>query len=281
VHLEGMEFPDPVLSVVVEPATRADGDRLPLVLARLAAADPTLRVGAEERTGRTMLSGMGELHLEVTVGHLADGGVRVTTGPPAVAHRETVTQPVTGHLLRFARQTGGPGQFAQVVLDVVPAEEAGFTDATTGGRVPREFAAAVGNGVRDALAAGPLGGNPVVGVHVTLVDGLTHPKDSSEAAFRIAGAMATREALALAAPVLLEPVMAVEVVVPEDFLGAVIGDLAARRGTVSGLGERSGVRTVAARVPLAELVGYATVLRSGTQGRGTFTMAPAAYERVG
>ena len=280
VHLEGMEFPDPVLSVAVEPATRADADRLPLVLARLVAADPTLRVGAEERTGRTTLSGMGELHLEVTVGHLADGGVRVTAGPPSVAYRETVTRPVTGHLLRFARQTGGPGQFAQVVVDVAPGES-GFTDATTGGRVPREFAAAVGLGVRDALAAGPLGGNPVVGVHVTLVDGMTHPKDSSEAAFRIAGAMATREALALAAPVLLEPVMAVEVVVPEEFLGTVIGDLSARRGTVSGLGERSGARTVTARVPLAELVGYATGLRSGTQGRGTFTMAPAAYERAG
>jgi elongation factor G len=275
-----MEFPDPVLSVVIEPVTRADADRLPLVLARIAAGDPTLRVGMEERTGRTVLSGMGELHLQVTAGHLADGGVRVTTGPPSVSHRETITQAVTGHVLRFARQTGGPGQFAQVELDVAPAAEAGFTDATSGGRVPREFAAAVGAGVRDALAAGPLGGNPVVGVHVTLVDGLTHPKDSSESAFRIAGAMATREALILAAPVLLEPVMAVEVVVPEEHLGAVIGDLAARRGTVSGLGERYGARTVTARVPLAELVGYATDLRSGTQGRGTFTMTPAAYERA-
>jgi elongation factor G len=282
VRLESMEFPDPVLSVVVEPATRADADRLPLALAKLGSADPTLAVGTEERTGRTVLSGMGELHLEVTIRQLADEhGVRVATGPPSVAYRETVTRPVAGHVHRFARQTGGPGQFAQVMLDLAPYDgEFAFTDATTGGRVPREFAAATARGVRDALAAGPLGDHPVVGVQVTLVDGLTHPKDSSEAAFRTAGAAATREALALAAPVLLEPVMAVEVVVPELFLGTVIGDLAARRGTVTALGERSGARTVAARVPLADLVGYATDLRSSTQGRASFTMTPAAYERV-
>lgn len=282
VRLESIEFPDPVISVVVEPATRADADRLPHALARLVAADPTLHVGTEDRTGRTVLSGMGELHLEVMIGQLVDDhGVRVATGRPSVAYRETITAPVTGHVLRFARQTGGPGQFAQVVLDLAPREDGfRFVDATVGGRVPREFAVATGLGVRDALAAGPLGGHPVVGVQVTLVDGLTHPKDSSEVAFRTAGTLATREALVLAAPVLLEPVMAVEVVVPEEFLGTVIGDLSARRGIVTGLGERSGARTVSARVPLAELVGYATDLRSSTQGRGTFTMTPAAYERV-
>ncbi|MFF5425691.1 MULTISPECIES: elongation factor G [unclassified Streptomyces] len=271
----------PVVSVAVEARRSTDTGRLATALARLTEEDPSLVVRTDPETGQTVLSGMGELHLEVAVEKVRrDRGVEVAVGRPQVAYRETVAKGVSGLLYRHVKQDGGAGQFAHVVIGVEPAgsdEEFAFASAVTGGRVPQEYVRAVEAGCRDALAEGPLGGHPVTGVRVTLTDGATHPKDSSEMAFRTAGRFALREALRASEMTLLEPVADVTVTVPAEFVGAVLGDLAARRGRVTDQANRAGTAVVSATVPLAELFGYASRLRGRTQGRGTFTTRPAGY----
>ncbi|MFE5654650.1 elongation factor G [Streptomyces sp. NPDC056517] len=281
--LEPPTTADPVVSVAVEARRSTDTGRLATALARLTEEDPSLVVRSDPETGQTVLSGLGELHLEVAVEKLRrDRGLEVTVGRPQVAYRETVAKGVTGLLHRHVKQDGGAGQFAHVVIDVEPladTEEAefAFTSAVTGGRVPQEYVRAVEAGCRDALVEGPLGGHPVTGVRVTLTDGATHPKDSSEMAFRTAGRFALREALRASVMALLEPVTDVTVTVPAESVGSVLGDLAARRGRVTDQTTRSGTAVVEATVPLAELFGYASRLRGRTQGRGTFTTRPAGY----
>ncbi|MET7330789.1 elongation factor G [Nonomuraea sp. NPDC005650] len=278
--LEPPATAEPVVSVAVEARRSTDADRLASGLARLAEQDPSLTVRTDAETGQTLLSGMGELHLEVAVEKLRrDHELDVAVGRPQVARRETVARGVSGLLYRHVKQDGGAGQFAHVVLDVEPLDGDGFEFASTvvGGRVPREYVRAVAAGCRDALADGPLGGHPVTGLRVTLTDGATHAKDSSDLAFRTAGRLALREALRACAMELLEPVVEVTVTVPDDAAGGVLGDLAARRGRVSGSTARAGTVVITAVVPLAEVFGYATRLRSRTQGRGTFTTKPAGY----
>ncbi|MFI0086771.1 elongation factor G [Streptomyces bobili] len=281
--LEPPGVADPVVSVAVEPRRGTDADRLASALARLAEEDPSLTVHTDAETGQTVLSGMGELHLEVAVEKIRRAlGLEVNVGRPRVTYRETVGRGVSALVFRHVKQDGGAGQFAHVVLDVEPLEGgfAGgfeFRSAVVGGRVPQEYVRAVEAGCRDALAEGPLGGHAVTGLRVTLTDGATHVKDSSEMAFRTAGRLGLREALRACTMVLLEPVVEVTVTVPEDAVGGVLGDLAARRGRVTGSEVRGGAAVVTATVPLAELFGYATRLRSRTQGRGTFTARPTGY----
>ncbi|MFJ4283167.1 elongation factor G [Streptomyces massasporeus] len=278
--LEPPGVPEPVVSVAVESRRAGDTDRLATALARLTEEDPSLVVRTDPETGQTVLSGMGELHLEVAVEKLRrEWGLEANVGRPRVSYRETVGRGVSGLVFRHVKQDGGAGQFAHVVLDVEPHEEGGFEfrSAVVGGRVPQEYVRAVEAGCRDALAEGPLGGHPVTGLRVTLTDGATHVKDSSDTAFRTAGRLGLREALCACAMVLLEPVVEVTVTVPEDAVGGVLGDLAARRGRVTGSVTRAGAAIVTATVPLAELFGYATRLRSRTQGRGTFTARPTGY----
>ncbi|MGA5304856.1 elongation factor G [Nucisporomicrobium flavum] len=276
VLLEAPATAEPLVSVAVEARRSADAPKLPAVLAALVDEDPSLAVRTDRETGQTLLSGLGELHLEVAVEKMRQAsGLAVTVGRPQIAYRETVVRGVTGMLYRHVKQDGGAGQFAHVVLDVEPLPGTGFefTPAVTGGRVPREYVRAVEAGCREALAEGPLGGHRVVGLRVTLTDGLTHPKDSSEPAFRAAGRFGLRAALRACGMALLEPVAEVTVTAPADALGGVLGDLAARRGQVTA----STVRAITAVVPLAELFGYATQLRSRTRGRGTFSTRPAGY----
>ncbi|NML51177.1 elongation factor G [Streptomyces sp. R302] len=272
----------PVVSMAVEARRSTDTGRLAAGLARLAEEDPSLVVRTDPETGQTVLSGLGELHLEVAVERLRrDRDLEVTVGRPQVAYRETVVKGVTGLLHRHVKQDGGAGQFAHVVIDVQSLEgdeEFAFASAVTGGRVPQEYVRAVEAGCRDALVEGPLGGHQVTGVRVTLTDGATHPKDSSELAFRTAGRAALREALRASVMTVLEPVAEVTVTVPAESVGAVLGDLASRRGRVTDSQVRGGTSVVTATVPLAELFGYATRLRGRTQGRGTFTTRPAGYE---
>ncbi|MCX5052820.1 MULTISPECIES: elongation factor G [unclassified Streptomyces] len=270
---------EPVVSVAVEARTSTDADKLASALARLTEEDPSLVVRTDPETGQTVLSGMGELHLEIAAEKVRRAhGVKVNVGRPRVSYRETVGRGVSGLVFRHVKQDGGAGQFAHVVLDVEPLEDGfEFRSAVVGGRVPQEYVRAVEAGCRDALAEGPLGAHPVTGLRVTLTDGATHVKDSSDTAFRTAGRLGLREALRTCAMVLLEPVVEVTVTVPEDAVGGVLGDLAARRGRVSGSATRGGAAVVTATVPLAELFGYATRLRSRTQGRGTFTARPTGY----
>ncbi|KFG10785.1 elongation factor G [Streptomyces scabiei] len=284
--LEPPSVADPVVSVAVEARRSTDTDRLATALARLAEEDPSLVVRTDPETGQTLLSGMGELHLEVAVEKVRRSqGLDVAVGRPRVACRETIVRGVSGLVYRHVKQDGGAGQFAHVVLDVAPLEAEGdraatgfvFRSTVVGGRVPQEYVRAVEAGCRDALAEGPLGGHPVTGLSVTLTDGATHSKDSSEMAFRTAGRFGLREAMRAAVMGLLEPVADVTVTVPADAVGGVLGDLAARRGRVSDSVARGGSVVVTATVPLAELFGYATRLRSRTQGRGTFTARPAGY----
>ncbi|GHE05648.1 elongation factor G [Streptomyces alanosinicus] len=282
--LEPPRAAEPVVSVAVEARRATDTGRLATALARLAEEDPSLVVRTDPETGQTVLSGMGELHLEVAVEKIRrDGGPEVGVGRPRVAHRETVVEGVSGFVFRHVKQDGGAGQFAHVVLDVAPlGPELGvtgfeFRSAVVGGRVPQEYVRAVEAGCRDALAEGPLAGHPVTGLRVTLTDGSTHVKDSSDTAFRTAGRLGLRAALRACATALLEPVAEVTVTVPEVAVGAVLGDLAARRGRVVGSRTRGGAAVLTATVPLAELFGYATRLRSRTQGRGSFTTRPAGY----
>ncbi|MFF9768021.1 elongation factor G [Streptomyces sp. NPDC014636] len=278
---------EPVVSVAVEARRGTDTGRLAAALARLAEEDPSLVVRTDAETGQTVLSGMGELHLEVAVEKVRrDGGPEVTVGRPRVAYRETVTGGVRGFVFRHVKQDGGAGQFAHVVLDVEPLGPGPgvtgfeFRSAVVGGRVPQEYVRAVEAGCRDALAEGPLGGHPVTGLRVTLTDGSTHVKDSSDTAFRTAGRLGLRAALRACAVALLEPVAEVTVAVPEDAVGGVLGDLAARRGRVGGSQTRGGASVLTATVPLAELFGYATRLRGRTKGRGTFTSRPAGYAQA-
>jgi elongation factor G len=277
--LEPPSAAEPVVSVAVEPQRAVDTDRLVTALARLTEEDPSLVVRTDAETGQTLLSGMGELHLEVSVEKVRrEHGLALNIGRPRVSYRETVGRGVSGLVHRHVKQDGGAGQFAHVVLDVEPwAEGFEFRSTVVGGRVPQEYVRAVEAGCRDALSEGPLGGHPVTGLRVTLTDGSTHVKDSSDTAFRTAGRFGLREALRACAMVLLEPVVEVTVTVPEDAVGAVLGDLAARRGRVSDSATRAGTAIVTATVPLAELFGYATRLRSRTQGRGTFTARPTGY----
>ncbi|MEU3851645.1 elongation factor G [Streptomyces sp. NPDC029554] len=279
VLLEPPGVPEPVVSVAVEARRAGDTERLASGLARLAEEDPSLVARTDPETGQTLLSGMGELHLEVAVEKLRrDLGLEITVGRPRVSHRETVGRGVSGLVYRHVKQDGGAGQFAHVVLDVEPFDGGfAFRSAVVGGRVPQEYVRAVEAGCRDALAEGPLGGHPVTGLRVTLTDGATHVRDSSDTAFRTAGRLGLREALRGCAMVLLEPVAEVTVTVPEDAVGGVLGDLAARRARVTGSVTRAGAAVVTATVPLAELFGWATRLRSRTQGRGTFTTRPAGY----
>ncbi|MGW2240575.1 elongation factor G [Streptomyces sp. NPDC001759] len=277
--LEPPGVTEPVVSVAVEARRSTDTDRLATALVRLTEEDPSLVVRTDPETGQTVLSGMGELHLEVAVEQLRRAyGLEVNVGRPAVSHRQTVGRGVSGVVFRHVKQDGGAGQFAHVVLDVEPLDEGfEFRSAVVGGRVPQEYVRAVEAGCREALGEGPLGGHPVTGLRVTLTDGSAHVKDSSDTAFRTAGRLGLREALRACAMVLLEPVVEVTVSVPEDAVGGVLGDLAARRGRVSGSLTRAGSAVVTATVPLAELFGYATRLRSRTQGRGTFTARPTGY----
>ncbi|WP_035841492.1 elongation factor G [Kitasatospora azatica] len=278
--LEPPTVADPVVSVAVEARRSTDTERLVTALARLVEEDPSLTVRTDPETGQTVLSGMGELHLEVAVEKIRRAlGLEVNVGRPQVAYRETVGRGVSALVYRHVKQDGGAGQFAHVVLDVEPLADADFAFRSTvvGGRVPQEYVRAVEAGCRDALAEGPLGGHPVTGLRVTLTDGATHSKDSSELAFRTAGRLALREALRACTMVLLEPVVEVTATVPDEAVGGVLGDLAARRGRVTGQSARAGTAVVTAVVPLAELFGYATRLRSRTQGRGTFTARPTGY----
>ncbi|MFC7824675.1 elongation factor G [Streptomyces sp. NPDC057375] len=286
--LEPPGVAEPVVHVAVEARRSTDTERLAAALARLTEEDPSLAVRTDPETGQTVLSGMGELHLEVAMERVRrEHGLDVAVGRPGVAHRETVGAGVTGFVHRHVKQDGGAGQFAHIVLDVEPwtededgTEGAGgfvFRSTVVGGRVPQEYVRAVEAGCRDALAEGPLGGHPVTGLRVTLTDGRTHVKDSSDTAFRTAGRFGLRDALRASEMVLLEPVVEVTVTVPEDAVGGVLGDLAARRGRVTGSATRGGAAVVTATVPLAELFGYATRLRSRTQGRGTFTARPTGY----
>ena len=287
VLLEAPTTSEPVVSVAVEADRNADTGRLAAALARAVEEDPSLAVRTDAETGQTLLSGLGELHLEVAVEKIRrERGIAVNVGRPQVALREAVVSGVSGFVYRHVKQDGGSGQWAHVVLDVRPLTgtlgDTGFTfeSHVTGGRVPREYIRAVEAGCRDALASGPLAGHPVTGLHVALVDGATHVKDSSELAFRTAGAQGLRAALRASRLALLEPIAELTVTTPEDSVGAVLGDLAARRGRVTDSTSRGGTAVVTATVPLAEVFGYATRLRSRTQGRGAFTMAAAGYAAV-
>ncbi|SMD27657.1 elongation factor G [Kibdelosporangium aridum] len=278
--LEPPRVADPVVSVAVEARRSIDTDKVATALAQLAEEDPSLTVRTDPETGQTVLSGMGELHLEVSVEKIRrNRGVEIAVGRPKVAYRETVERGVSGLVYRHVKQDGGAGQFAHVVLDVQGSDTEDFVFESTvvGGHVPREYVRAVEAGCRDALAEGPLGGHPVTGLRVTLTDGATHSKDSSEMAFRTAGRLGLREALRACVMTLLEPVSEVTVTVAEDAVGGVLGDLAMRRGRVTATVTRTKTVTITATVPLAELFGYADRLRSRTQGRGTFTAKPAGY----
>jgi len=284
VVLESITFPEPVISVAIEPKSKADQDKLAEALRRLADEDPTFRVRVDEQTGQTIISGMGELHLEVLVDRMIrEFKVHANVGRPQVAYRETITRPVDAEG-RFVRQSGGRGQFGHVKVRFEPLEPGSgyqFEDATVGGVIPREYIRPVQEGIRDALEGGVIAGYPIVDVKAILYDGSYHEVDSSEMAFRIAGSLAVRDGISRAKPVLLEPVMKVEVLTPEEFLGDVIGDINSRRGQIEGLEPHShGMQSVRAMVPLAEMFGYATRLRSVTQGRGTFSMEFDHYAPV-
>src|SRR5437660_5695603 len=283
VLLETIIFPEPVIKVAVEPRTKADQEKMSIALGRLAEEDPTFRVQTNEETGQTEISGMGELHLEVLVDRMKrEFKVEANVGRPQVSYRETVRGSVHGIEGKFIRQTGGSGQYGVVKIDLEPAPGEGFDfeNKIKGGAIPTEFIPAVEKGVEEAMESGVKAGYPMVDLRVRLVDGKYHDVDSSEIAFKVAGSIAFQEAARRAKPVLLEPVFAVEVVTPEEFLGEVIGDLNRRRGRVEGQERRGNALAVTARVPLSEMFGYATDLRSNTQGRATHTMQFEAYEEV-
>ena len=282
--LESLEFPEPVIHVAVEPKTKADQDKMGKALFALSEEDPTFQVRTDEETAETVISGMGELHLEVLVDRMMrEFKVEANVGKPQVAYRETITQAVEGYTYLHKKQTGGTGQYAKIVLSLVPSGPGGgfeFSDKITGGRVPKEYIPSVGHGIEDAMTNGILAGFPMVDIHVSLDDGDYHDVDSSEMAFKIAGTMGFKEAARKAAPVLLEPIMAVEVVTPEDYMGDVIGDLNSRRGKVGKMEQRGNNQIVSAEVPLSDMFGYSTDLRSKTQGRAQYTMQFHSYQQT-
>ncbi|MBV9255992.1 MAG: elongation factor G [Actinobacteria bacterium] len=282
--LESLEFPEPVIHVAVEPKTKADQDKLGKALMALSDEDPTFQVHSDEETGQTVISGMGELHLEVLVDRmLREFKVDANVGKPQVAYRETITQTVEKVETRYVRQTGGRGQYGHVVLTLEPTGPGGgyeFVDKISGGVIPKEYIPSVDAGIQEAMQAGVLAGYPTVDVRAVLTFGSYHDVDSSEMAFKIAGSMGYKEAAKRAKPVLLEPIMAVEVVTPEDYMGDVIGDLSSRRGKVEGMDQRGNAQVIRSQVPLAEMFGYATDLRSRTQGRATYTMQFHSYQQV-
>ncbi len=282
--LESMCFPEPVIRVAIEPKTKADQDKLSEALAKLAEEDPTFRVFTDEETGQTIISGMGELHLEIIVDRLQrEFTINANVGRPQVAYRETIRKAVEKIEGRFVRQSGGRGQFGHVIINLEPTEPGGgfvFESAIRGGNVPREYVSSVEQGIREALDSGIVAGYPIIDVKATLIDGSYHDVDSSEMAFKIAGSIALKEGARKAKPVLLEPVMNVEVVTPDDYLGDVLGDLSSRRGKIGGMVQRSSAQVVGASVPLSEMFGYATTLRSLSQGRAVFTMQFSHYEEV-
>ncbi len=285
VVLESMTFPEPVISVAIEPKTKSDQEKLGTAIQRLAEEDPTFRVSTNEETGQTIIEGMGELHLEVLVDRMKrEFKVEANVGKPQVAYRETLTKPVEKVEYTHKKQTGGSGQFGRVIIAVEPNIEEGggylFENKVTGGRIPREYIPSVDAGCQEAMENGVLAGYPMVDVKVTLLDGAYHDVDSSELAFKIAGSMAFKDAANRAKPALLEPMMAVEVTTPEDFMGDVIGDLNSRRGQVQAMEERSGARVVQALVPLSEMFGYVGDLRSRTQGRASYSMQFDSYAQV-
>ena len=283
VILESMNFPEPVIRVAIEPKTKAGQEKMGLALAKLAEEDPTFKCYTDEETGQTIIAGMGELHLEIIVDRLLrEFKVEANVGAPQVAYKESIRKKVD-HETKYKRQSGGSGQYGHVKIIVEPNETGKgyeFINAVTGGTIPKEFIPAVDTGIQGALQAGVLAGYPVVDVKVTLYDGSYHEVDSSEMAFKIAGSMAFKEACRLADPVLLEPIMKVTVIVPEDYMGDVIGDLNSRRGEIQGFEDRSGLKQINARVPLGDMFGYATDLRSKTQGRGQYVMEPDGYKEV-
>jgi elongation factor G len=284
VVLESLTFPEPVIHVAVEPKTKADQDKLSKALFALSEEDPTFRVHSDEETGQTVISGMGELHLEVLVDRmLREFNVDANVGKPQVAYRETIRKKVEKVEIRYIRQTGGKGQYGHVVITVEPTGPGGgyeFIDKITGGAIPKEYIPSIDQGIRESITSGVLAGYPTVDIRVTLTYGTYHDVDSSEMAFKIAGSMAIKKAANLASPVLLEPVMAVEVTTPEDYMGDVIGDLSSRRGKVEGMEQRGNSHIVRAQVPLSDMFGYATDLRSRTQGRATYSMQFHAYTEV-
>ena len=284
--LESMDFPDPVISVAIEPKTKGDQEKLGVAIQRLSEEDPTFHVQSDEETGQTIISGMGELHLEILVDRMRrEFKVEANVGKPQVAYRETIRKTVERYDYTHKKQSGGSGQFAKVQIAMEPITDNAelhyeFVNKITGGRVPREYIPSVDAGCKESMQNGPLAGYPMVDVRITLLDGAYHDVDSSELAFKIAGIAAFREAARLANPVLLEPVMSVEVITPEDFMGDVIGDLNSRRGQIQSMDERSGARIVKAVVPLSEMFGYVGDLRSRTQGRASYSMQFDSYTEV-
>ena len=283
VILESMNFPEPVIRVAIEPKTKAGQEKMGLALAKLAEEDPTFKAYTDEETGQTIIAGMGELHLEIIVDRLLrEFKVEANVGAPQVAYKESITKFVD-HETKYKRQSGGSGQYGHVKIKLEPNETGKgyeFINAVTGGSIPKEYIPAVDQGIRGSLQAGVLAGYPVVDVKVTLYDGSYHEVDSSEMAFKIAGSMAFKEACRLASPTLLEPIMKVTVTVPEEYMGDVIGDLNSRRGEIQGFEDRAGIKQINARVPLGDMFGYATDLRSKTQGRGQYVMEPDGYKEI-
>jgi elongation factor G len=281
--LESIEFPDPVISVAIEPKTKADQEKLSQSLAKLAQEDPSFRVSFNEETGQTIISGMGELHLEIIVDRLLrEFKVGASVGKPQVAYKETIKAPAKAEG-KFVRQSGGRGQYGHVYIELEPLEAGKgfeFVNKIVGGTIPREYIPAVEKGMKEAMDTGVLAGYPVVDVRATLYDGSYHEVDSSEMAFKIAGSMAFKDAAKKAKPVVLEPIMSVEVVTPEEYMGDVMGDLNSRRGKIHSMEKRGNAQVIRAEVPLAEMFGYATDLRSKTQGRATYTMQFSHYEDV-
>ena len=285
VILESMEFAEPVIDIAVEPKTKAEQDKMGVALQKLAEEDPTFRVSTNQETGQTIIAGMGELHLEIIVDRLLrEFKVEANVGKPQVAYRETATKPVMGAEGKFVRQSGGRGQYGHAVINMYPQEEVGkgyeFENKIVGGVVPKEYIAPIDKGIQEALNSGVLAGYPVVDIRVELVDGSYHDVDSSEAAFKVAGSMAIKDALRKGGSVILEPMMAVEVETPEEYMGDVMGNLSSRRGQIQGMGDRGNAKTIKAKVPLSEMFGYATDLRSATQGRASYTMQFDSYDPV-
>ena len=285
--LESMSFPDPVINVSIEPKTKSDQEKLGTAIQKLAEEDPTFSVQLDDETGQTVIGGMGELHLDILVDRMKrEFKVEANVGKPQVAYRETIRKTVDKHEYTHKKQTGGSGQFAKVIIKLEPLTDAEdgatyeFENAVTGGRVPREYIPSVDAGAQDAMQYGVLAGYPLVNLKVTLLDGQYHDVDSSEMAFKIAGSQALKEAAKMASPVILEPIMAVEVTTPEDYMGDVIGDLNSRRGQVRSMEDASGVKIIKAIVPLTEMFGYIGDLRGKTQGRAVFSMAFDSYGEV-